>query len=169
LTPVQRLQSLWSYRPRLVRFALGMGACSFVAEDIASEALVRAAFARTLAVEVGNPLPYLVAVAGNLMRDEFRRAAHDAALSRRTQVVPRQRDLENEVVDRDYAVRALRRLRDSEPATTVEMLVWLVEADLTWAELAREFDLTTSAVQSRVWRALARLRARLRDDRDGWS
>jgi DNA-directed RNA polymerase specialized sigma24 family protein len=113
LTPVQRLQSLWSYRPRLVRFALGMGACSFVAEDIASEALVRAAFARTLAVEVGNPLPYLVAVAGNLMRDEFRRAAHDAALSRRTQVVPRQRDLENEVVDRDYAVRALRRLRDS--------------------------------------------------------
>jgi DNA-directed RNA polymerase specialized sigma24 family protein len=161
LTVGQRLQGMWGYRPRLVGLASRMGVGWDAAEDVASEALVRAACARALAGGVGDPLPYLYVVVVNLARDELRRAARDAAAGRDMRLVPRQRMVEDDVVVRDRAAWALRRLWETEPAVTVAMVVRLVDGDLSWAQLADEFGMSVSAAQSRVWRALVRLRARL--------
>jgi DNA-directed RNA polymerase specialized sigma24 family protein len=106
-------------------------------------------------------LPYLFVVVVNLARDELRRAARDAAAGRDMRLVPRQRMVEDDVVVRDRAAWALRRLWETEPAVTVAMVVRLVDGDLSWAQLADEFGMSVSAAQSRVWRALVRLRARL--------
>jgi DNA-directed RNA polymerase specialized sigma24 family protein len=154
--PVQRrLRLLAPYHPGLVSFARRSGAGAD-AEDIATDAVLYAALSERTRTD--QPLPYLRRIVHNLVVDRFRddacrqRVLCDAAL------LPSQRAVEDDVAARDLALRALSRLRQTQGPLTA-WLVWRRAVDgLTWSELAAEVGLHPSKVQSRVWRAVQKLR-----------
>ena len=106
-------------------------------------------------------MAYLSRIINNLVIDRFRaEALRDRRYCRDTAPAPRA--LDDLVATRDLAARVLGRLRATEGSFTA-WLVWRRLVDgLAWQELAAEVGLTPSSVQSRVWRALHRLRPWLR-------
>lgn len=151
----RRLGALAPHWRSLVALAKQKGAGQD-AEDIATEALLRAAWSDTL--DDRAPLRFLQRTVQNLVIDCHRRASHREWVGRRAADVARQPPLEDHVINRDLALRTVRRIRDTAGDVTA-LLVWrrLVD-EVAWPQLAAEFGMSPSRVQSSVRRAIQNLR-----------
>jgi DNA-directed RNA polymerase specialized sigma24 family protein len=143
----ERLRDYACYRQRLIGLAVRRGLNPAAAEDIAHDALLRSATTRTSIV--GEPWPFIAAIANNLVTDHFRRVSRVAFLPRGTR---------RTFADFELARRALRHLRDHESHETIALIAAWATFGLTWAELGHTFALRPSTAQSRVRRALLRAR-----------
>lgn len=151
----RRLQLLAVHWRNLADLAARKGA-GHLAEDLASEAIMRAAWSESIDEE--TPLPYLQRTVQNLVVDQYRHAVSLTQLSFRMRDAPGVRSTEDSVADIDLAMRALRRLRDKE-GPFVAMLVWRrIVDEAPWSELALEVGMSPSKIQSIVWRAIHALR-----------
>lgn len=143
------------HRDRLVVHARRCGA-GHDAEDVAQEAKVRGVLSATL--DHGRPLSYLLRIVENLTRSSHRRASVAAqAVHRLTDPGAATLPTEEQAVLQDLARRVVRRLRETEPATTVQLVLHR-SGGASWPELAAEFDLTEKCAESRVRRATSRVR-----------
>lgn len=150
-----RLHQLAPFWPQLARMAARRGAGQD-AEDIATDAIIRAAWSPTL--DEQTPLPYLQRIVQNLVVDRYRDAKHRHRVGWEPTTLPRQREIDDHVADSDLAIQALRRLLATEGHLTL-LLVWRrVVDEKSWSELAAETGMSPSQVQSRVWRAIRALR-----------
>lgn len=156
----RRLQALATYRDRLVRFARRRRANEHDAEDLAQLAIIRVATSATFNDRAGDPWPYLARTMANLVAELYRRKVFEEAKSYGLRV-PRDRGLEQDVIDHEMATKALVRLIKTEPVLTVRLVAHRALGGATWKELGQEFDLTGTAARLRVSRALRRLRSRL--------
>jgi RNA polymerase sigma factor (sigma-70 family) len=147
-----------SYRQRLVSLAKSKGAGAD-AEDVAHHALLRAA--EHLRLDERAPWPYLATIALNRVVDLHRRADRDLTLRHHAGLVPRQRSFEDDVENRTDVGRLLRYLLAMENAETVALMLRRADG-LTWRELGEEWGRSESFVETRVRRAMLRLRRRLR-------
>ena len=151
----ERWRLLAPYRSRLIGLAVSRGA-RLDAEDVAQEALLRAAVSQVL--DETRPWPYLAAIVTNLARDRYRRSTRDLTLHQHRGLVARDSSVEDDVAHRDDVVSALKALVDMVPMETVVM-AWRRYADgATWHEVGREFGRSGSAVESQVRRAMLRVR-----------
>lgn len=123
-----------------------------VAEDLAAEALTRAALRWN---RIGDRArPWVVRVASNLAIDHLRH------LARRPRVDPDRSDART--VDRDRSIDLHRALRTL-PRRQREVVVLRYVGDLTEAEIAAELGLAPGTVKSHASRGLRSLRAVLED------
>lgn len=151
----RRLQALAAYHHVLAALARRLGVGDD-AEDIASDAVLLTALRGR--VHTDEPLPYLQRVVRNLVVDRFREWAHQQRPDLCAGTSPWQPAIDDEIAARDLAHRVLCRLRATEGPVTA-WLVWRRLVDgLSWQDLATEVGLSVSSVQSRVWRAVQRLR-----------
>jgi len=131
------------------------------AEDLLGEAFLRALRARRrFDRRRGSEKAWLYSIALNVLRDEVRRsAAESRALERVEAVAATDRAPGVEVVeDRDLVMRALDKLSAEER----EAIALRYGGQLTVPEMARALDLPLTTVESRVHRALRKLREDLR-------
>ena len=131
------------------------------AEDLLGEAFLRALRARRrFDRRRGSEKAWLYSIALNVLRDEVRRsAAESRALERVEAVAATDRAPGVEVVeDRDLVMRALDTLSPEER----EAIALRYGGQLTVPEMARALDLPLRTVESRVHRALRKLRQDLR-------
>ena len=131
------------------------------AEDLLGEAFLRALRARRrFDRRRGSEKAWLYSIALNVLRDEVRRsAAESRALERVEAVAATDRAPGVEVVeDRDLVMRALDKLSAEER----EAIALRYGGQLTVPEMARALDLPLTTVESRVHRALRKLRQDLR-------
>jgi RNA polymerase sigma factor (sigma-70 family) len=155
---LERWLLLVQYRPRLVALAISRGA-AVDAEDLAQEALLRAALSERL--EEGQPWPYLAATVANLVIDNYRRSNRDLRLHNHPGLLPPETHVEDDIAGRDEIRRALKLAIESTSTETIAM-AWRRYADgMTWQDVGREFGRTGSAVESEVRRAFVRLRRKL--------
>jgi RNA polymerase sigma-70 factor (ECF subfamily) len=131
------------------------------AEDLLGEAFLRALRARRgFDRRRGSEKAWLYSIALNVLRDEVRRsAAESRALERVEAVAATDHAPGVEVVeDRDLVTRALDKLSAEER----EAIALRYGGQLTVPEMARALDLPLRTVESRVHRALRKLREDLR-------
>jgi RNA polymerase sigma factor (sigma-70 family) len=151
------------HRPRLVALARRCGAGDD-AEDVAQEALVRAATFDRLDRERAGA--FLSAVVARLVVDQHRRASRDHLLSRHARLAARPIDFADEVCDRDearWAVRiAARRLPPG-----LRVLLRSRAQGVSWRELAARYGEPAPALEARTRRALLDLRRRIERYRNG--
>lgn len=128
------------------------------AEDVVQETLLRAwRNLDALAVHRGNPRPYLLTVARNVLTDQWRAAARRPRLvddDRFLAAVPSAEDIDS-AVDAWLVAAALRRLTP-EHRDVVRALHY---EGRTVAETARLFDVPEGTVKSRSYYAVRALRA----------
>lgn len=138
---------------------MSKGARRFDAEDAASQAILQVATSATFDDIVADPWPYLATTTMRLAGECFRSEARAESVSRSARLVPRQRGIEEDIVSRDLARQALKRVRATESELVADMMLRRA-GGLTWPEVFEEFGLTYSAGQSRIWRAQQRARRR---------
>jgi RNA polymerase sigma-70 factor (sigma-E family) len=130
------------------------------AEDAVQEALTRLYLRWS---RIDDPLPYVRRSVVNATNDHRRRSGRR---ERREQLAARLQPpelpafVDDQVVDRDQLVRALRRLPYGQRAVIV-LRYWL---QLPEQEIARVLGNSVGTVKSQASRALGRLRAELRSD-----
>jgi RNA polymerase sigma factor (sigma-70 family) len=127
------------------------------AEDLLAEAFERALRGRgRFDRRRGSEKAWLYSIALNVLRDQVRRsAAERRALERVEAAAAHDRAPGVELVDdRDLVMRALDKLTGEER----EAIALRYGADLTVPEMARALDLPLRTVESRVHRALRKLR-----------
>jgi RNA polymerase sigma-70 factor (ECF subfamily) len=159
--PQQRFTELYDgYYRRVLRYAL-QHADPGAAEDVASETFLVAW--RRLADVPEPPLPWLLAVARNLLRQQFgqirwqrRLADHIAALTSERDLVAW--DAGEHVVERAAALAALASL----PGADMETLTLVTWHGLSTEEAAAVVDCSPRAFTVRLHRARKRLAAALR-------
>ena len=154
-----RLRHVWPKWPRLVRLAISRGAGPHDSEDLASESILRAAESECLDC-AQDAWPYLARTLVNLMTDHYRRDVRESRAQHRASEMPRQRCLEEDVVNRATAAHELRRLSALESLETVRLVIDYVGDDLTWEELSYRHGISATAGRKRVTRALHRLHDR---------
>lgn len=157
----RRWEFLVSYRDPLVAVAYRRGARA-EAEDVAHEALLAAAEHSDLDME--RAWSFLVTVVNRRVADRYRRRAREATMSQNRAMVPRPRSFEHDLVDRAEARWAVAKLPGRVPAEAIEVVRGMADG-ATLAQLASERGVTTSALQTRVWRALAPIRAEVESER----
>jgi RNA polymerase sigma factor (sigma-70 family) len=153
----RRWRTVMGYRQRLVSLARSKGAGAD-AEDVAHHALLRAA--EHLQLDERAPWPYLATIATNRLVDIHRRASRDLTLRHHAGLVPRQRSFEDDAENRTDLRRLLRSLSAMENTETVALVLRRADG-LTWRELGEEFGRSESFVETRVRRAMLKLRRRL--------
>ena len=142
--------------PRLVRMLDLLTGDVLVAEELAQEALVRAASRWDRVGGMDRPGAWTRRVARNLATSRWRRSRAEARAAARTGPDP--------AVHTDADLAEGQDLRDALQrlgATDREVLVLRHHLGMTNAEVAAELGLSESAVRSRASRAADRLRAEL--------
>jgi RNA polymerase sigma factor (sigma-70 family) len=132
------------------------------AEDVLGEAFLRALRARRrFDRRRGSEKAWLYSIALNVLRDEVRRSAAESRAVERVEAVaaaePAGGGIEL-VEDRDLVMRSLGKLSPEER----EAIALRYGGQLTVPEMARALDLPLRTVESRVHRALRKLRQDLR-------
>jgi RNA polymerase sigma factor (sigma-70 family) len=132
------------------------------AEDVLGEAFLRALRARRrFDRRRGSEKAWLYSIALNVLRDEVRRSAAESRAVERVEAVvaaePGGGGIEH-VEDRDLVMRSLGKLSPEER----EAIALRYGGQLTVPEMARALDLPLRTVESRVHRALRKLRQDLR-------
>ncbi len=155
--PVERVQECFatSYR-RLVGQLYAVCGDLSEAEDVVSEAFVRATASPRKFEKVDNPEAWLRTVAVNLARTRHRRRQLGARLLREDSVEPRHPEISS---DRLAVVTALREL----PTNQREALALHYLADLPLAEVAATLGVPIGTVKARLSRGRTAL-ALLLDD-----
>lgn len=138
-----------SYR-RLVSQLYGVCGCLTEAEDVVSEAFVRAASDPRRFEALDNPEAWLRTVAVNLARTRRRRQVLAERFARRAAPLARDAVLDGDTVDLMRALRAL-------PATQREALALYYLADLSVDEVAATVGAPTGTVKARLARGRAAL------------
>jgi RNA polymerase sigma-70 factor (ECF subfamily) len=130
-----------------------------LAEDLLADTFERALRARRRFDPLrGSEKTWLYAIAMNLLRDHARRAGAEArALERAPVPVSAAGSGLDRVGDRDEVARLLASLDEDERATVALRF----GADLTVPEIARVLRLRRTTVESRLYRALRKLRSGL--------
>ena len=130
------------------------------AEDVLGEAFLRALRARRrFDPRRGSEKAWLYSIALNVLRDDVRRSAAESRALERVEAVAAADGGGIEVVeDRDLVMRALDKLSPEER----EAIALRYGGQLTVPEMARALDLPLRTVESRVHRALRKLRQDLR-------
>ncbi len=159
--PTQRFTGLYDeYYRRVLRYAL-QHADPGGAEDVASETFLIAW--RRLAEIPQPPLPWLLGVARNLLRQQFGRARRQQRLADRIAALTSDADLQawdagEHVVERAAALDALGSLNESD----VEALTLVTWHGLSTAEAAEVVGCSPRAFTVRLHRARGRLADALR-------
>ena len=159
--PTQRFTGLYDqYYRRVLRYAL-QHADPGCAEDVASETFLIAW--RRLAEIPQPPLPWLLGVARNLLRQQFGRARRQQRLADRIAALTSDADLQawdagEHVVERAAALDALGSLNEAD----VEALTMVTWHGLSAAEAAEVVGCSPRAFTVRLHRARGRLADALR-------
>jgi len=153
------------YRPRLIRYFLRRLDSREDAEDLTQETLVRM-MRDPQALTVVNVEAYLMTIAGNLLRDRFRRdRSHHVG-----QHVPYDEDIEGwqaEVIGSERVYEDRKRLRaflealDELPPRCQQVFLLQRYEGLTYSAIARQLGISESAVEKHMMRALLHFDARL--------
>jgi RNA polymerase sigma-70 factor (ECF subfamily) len=128
-----------------------------LAEDLVADTFERAFRARSrFDRRRAQPKTWLYAIALNLLRDSARRARTEGEAMRRAaaDVVDHQAGPGGHVADRDLVARMLTALNDGER----EAIALRYGAQLTVSEIAKLLALPATTVETRVYRALGKLR-----------
>lgn len=153
------------YRPRLIRYFLRRMDSKEDAEDLAQETLVRM-MRDPQAVTVVNVEAYLLTIAGNLLRDRFRRDRSRYA----SQHVPYDEEVEGwqaEVIGSERVYEDRERLRaflkalDELPPRCQQVFLLQRYDGLTYSAIARQLGISESAVEKHMMRALLHFDTRL--------
>lgn len=146
--PGPLIRRLYSY----VAYRIGDGPD---AEDVTSEAFARAVRSRgTYDHRRGAPITWLTAIARSALSDHAQRPAPIPALPPDAHAAAPQPDMAAEVVERMDMREAVNRL----PERDRELIAMRYGADLTVRQIAELLEMTTTAVETALSRALARLR-----------
>jgi RNA polymerase sigma-70 factor (ECF subfamily) len=139
-----------------------------IAEDMTSAVFLEAWRRRDRVDLVGEPpLPWLLGVATNLMRNHRRSLRRASAALERFHASASVPDFGDELADRLDAEGQMRTVLEQVAALApqereaLELCVW---AELSYADAARALDVPVGTVRSRLSRARARLRELLGDD-----
>ena len=137
--------------PRLVRALLAIGGSAEAAEDAAQEAFIKA-FRHGLA-RIERPSAWLLTVGSRELFRDRRRVRREEALP---EIEPpgQGSPFEAAVADRAELLAALRKLPERQRAVVVARFYY----DLSYAEIARAFDITSGTVGATLSQALANLR-----------
>ena len=137
--------------PRLVRALLAIGGNADAAEDAAQEAFIKA-FRHGLS-RIEKPPAWLLTVGSRQLFRDRRRVRREEALP---EVEPPGggTPFETAVADRAELLAALRKLPERQRAVVVARFYY----DLSYAEIARAFDITSGTVGATLSQALANLR-----------
>ena len=137
--------------PRLVRALLAIGGSAEAAEDAAQEAFIKA-YRQGLA-RIEHPGAWLLTVGSRQLFRDRRRIRQEEALP---EVEPPGGGpaFDAAVADRAELLAALRKLPERQRAVVVARFYY----DLSYAEIARAFDITSGTVGATLSQALANLR-----------
>lgn len=151
------------YRPVLIRYFRRHLDTDTDAEDLAQEALMR--LVRSPA-QVDNTEAYLLRIASNLLRDRFRRdrthhaAAHDS-LETTLHDCPTEEPGSDRVYEgRERLERFLSALEELPPRCRQVFLLQRYEG-MTYTAIAKRLQISVSAVEKHMMRALLHFQARL--------
>jgi len=153
------------YRPRLIRYFLRRLESREDAEDLTQETLVRM-MRDPQALTVTNVEAYLLTVAGNLLRDRFRRdrSRHvgqhvpydEEAEAWQAEVIGSERIYE----DRER-LRAFIKALDELPPRCQQVFLLQRYEGFTYSAIARQLGISASAVEKHMMRALMHFDTRL--------
>ena len=137
--------------PRLVRALLAIGGSADAAEDAAQEAFIKA-FRQGLD-RIERPAAWLLTVGSRQLFRDRRRIRRDDTLP---EVEPPAGGtaFDTTIADRAELLAALRKLPERQRAVVVARFYY----DLSYAEIARAFDIKTGTVGATLSQALANLR-----------
>ena len=151
------------FRPMLLRYFRRHLQHEADAEDLAQEALVRLVRSPT---QVEHAEAYVLRIASNLLRDRFRRdRSHHAGLHERFEDSLHELPSEEPGTDDVYASRErlerlLSALDELSPRCRQVFLLQRYEG-MTYTAIARQLQVSVSAVEKHMMRALLHLQARL--------
>ncbi len=149
------------HAPRLFAFLTYRTGNRTLAEDLLSETFERALRSRRrFDPRLGSERRWLYAIALNLLRDHARRSAHEERVLQTAVAGTSHEGFDpgmEAVEHRDELYRALARLNESER----EAIALRFGADLKLRDVARVLGEGESAVEGRIYRALAKLRNEL--------
>ena len=153
------------FRPMLIRYFrrhLGNGADTD-AEDLAQEALIRLIRSPT---QAANTEAYLLRIAANLLRDRFRRershhtGLHDPLDDSLHELPSEEPGTDDVYASRERLERLLSALDELSPRCRQVFLLQRYEG-MTYTAIARQLQVSVSAVEKHMMRALLHLQARL--------
>jgi RNA polymerase sigma-70 factor (ECF subfamily) len=156
------------YQNRLYRYLIRLTANRAVADDLFQETWLRV-ITRIHSYDAGRPFePWLFSLARNLAIDHLRRVApesldepSESGETRSAQLGDGAPDSLERLLDRERRERLEKRLEEL-PALYREALSLRFEEEMTFEEIAEVLAAPVSTVKSRVQRALAALRKRMR-------
>lgn len=160
-------QTACHFRPMLIRyFRRHLGAeATADAEDLAHEALIRLIRSPTQAT---NTEAYLLRIASNLLRDRFRRdrsqrrPLHDSYETELHDLPSEEPGGDRVYEDRERLSRFLEALDQLPPRCRQVFLLQRYEG-LTYTSIAKRLQISVSAVEKHMMRALLHFQARLAD------
>lgn len=141
------------YAPLVRSYALGMCGERALADDITSDAFVRAWTAGG-AIRQDTVKAYLFTIARNLYRDSLRRSRGREPLDER--IEDERAGPEKQAEDRSdlsFILSAMQTLSESDRA----VLLMRAKEDMSYEEIARALDVTVTAAKVRVHRARLKL------------
>ena len=159
------VESARHFRPMLIRYFrrhLGNGADAD-AEDLAQEALMRLVRSPT---QVDHAEAYVVRIAANLLRDRFRRershhtGLHDPLDDSLHELPSEEPGTDDVYASRERLERLLSALDELSPRCRQVFLLQRYEG-MTYTAIARQLQVSVSAVEKHMMRALLHLQARL--------
>jgi RNA polymerase sigma-70 factor (ECF subfamily) len=155
-----------TYR-RVAAYVVRRGTAPADVDDIVADVYV-VAWRRFDEVSWNDPLPWLIAVARNLLRNQQRmRRRNDALLQRlRTEPLPDQ-TASNATIDQVDDVRAIRHALADLPDTDRDVLQLAAVEELSPAQIAVVLDCNAVTARVRLHRARARLRVALKRSSTG--
>ncbi|HYY54953.1 MAG TPA: sigma-70 family RNA polymerase sigma factor [Candidatus Dormibacteraeota bacterium] len=137
--------------PRLVRALLALGGSADAAEDAAQEAFIKA-FRHGLA-RIERPSAWLLTVGSRQLFRDRRRIRREETMPD-TEPPGQGTPFETAIADRAELLPALRKLPERQRAVVVARFYY----DLSYAEIARAFDIKSGTVGATLSQALANLR-----------
>lgn len=159
------MQSYLANRDTLLRFLTGLCRDATLAEDVLQDLYIQAGRA-DVAVQVDNPLGYLFRMANNLYLNRLRaQASHRARDAAWYDLHPQQDTGADASPDAEAALsrrqdlEAVLKAVDELPERTRDIFRLHKVEGLAQAEVARRFDISLSAVEKHLGRALKHLMA----------
>lgn len=146
------------YRPALIRYFMRHLGCADDAEDLAQDALVR--LARSPDVDgVVNVEAFLMRIAGNLLRDRFRRdRSHHVAMhlpfDESMQDWPGEEPGGDCVYEDRKKLQSFLRALDELPPRCRQVFLLQRFEGLTYSAIAKQLGISVSAVEKHMMRAL---------------
>lgn len=154
-------EALYRRRAGAVHAALARRVGADLAEDLTAETFARAWIARRRFRDerAGSALPWLLGIAGNLVRESARRRSLETAARERLRIavdVPAPNFADEALARLDAAVRADALRAELTPGER-DALCLRVGEDLAFADVGRALGIPPAAARLRVSRALRRL------------